>query len=233
MEKREGKTLLILAIMTSMLLSIVAIVPASAPAATLGVEPDKIINPALQAGSTFKLEVWVRNVANLAGVEFKLSYNTTILDATLIEYGGIFGGTYFEWIKTINDAEGWLHYSISEYFGEPPFTGDGRVANITFTVDSYGSSVLDLYETALGDEIIPPNPIDHTVLDSYFRNKLTGDADGDRTVNVFDILKVKYHWYPGPPAGAGGYDRDVDCDDDGSINVFDILVVKANWGNSI
>ncbi len=66
-------------------------------------------------------------------------------------------------------------------------------------------------------------------VDDYW---LPGDADRDRTVNVFDILKVKYHWYPGPPLGPGGYDPNVDLNDDGAINVFDILIVKANWGKT-
>ena len=131
MMKISGKVLLVLAVATSMLFGVM-VPPASAQETTIGVEPDKMINSALQAGMTFKVGVWVRNVADLAGVEFKLGYNTTVLTATLIEYGGIFGETYFMWTSTINDAGGYLHYSISERWGEPQLLTSGylRLAEI-------------------------------------------------------------------------------------------------------
>jgi len=294
---------------------------------TIGVEPENIVDPTLGKGQTFKVEVWIRNVANLAGVEFKLGYNTTILNATKIDYGGIFGPTYFQLIRKIYDVEeyiyndldnsgnvtvgdvrlnavppfavgssvapsdadigsplvifmgtdapyekhrenvnvnnvydpgeyiysdldksgavsagdvrlsptssyssgstvvpgdadtgeslimfvgvgapyekhrenvevdaqydpgGYLHYSIMEQFLEPPFTGDGRVANITFTVDSEGESLLDLYLTKLGDSSAPPNPITHMTNDSYFANVYVHDvAVTDIAVSTNDVF---------------------------------------------
>ena len=230
----DCRTLLVLAFSTSMLLSIATVDLASAQATTIGVEPDKKVDIALQAGSTFKVEVWVRNVANLNGVEFKMSYDTTILTATLIEYGEIFGSTYFEWIKTINDAEGWLHYSITEYFGEPPFTGDGRVANITFTVDSYGSCTLDLYGTALGDNILPPNPIEHAVIDGYFSNKILGDVNGDGTVDSSDLLDFSeaYGSIAGPPPSPN-WNSECDLMWDGKVDVSDLFSLGRNYGESM
>jgi len=279
---------------------------------TIGIEPTHIVDSILVKGQNFTVEVWVRNVANLAGVAFKLGYNTTVLNATLIEYGGIFGPTHFPLISKIYDVEeyiysdvdntgtvtvgddrlnvvppyaagstvalgdvdigaslvtfmgtdapyekhqeninvnnvydsgeyiysdrdnggtvtvgddrlnvvppyaagstvalgdvdigaslvtfksttdpfekhrenaqvnaqydpgGYLHYSIMEAFGEPAFTGSGRVANITFTVDSPGESLLDLFYTYLGDELA--QPIYHTTIDGYFANMYVHDV---------------------------------------------------------
>ena len=168
MEKMKGKTLLCLTLVTLMLLSVFMIGPVSAPSTTIGVEPDWIVDPGLGPGSTFTVEIWVRDVADLAGLEFHLGYDTTVLTATLIEYGDIFGATYFPLISEINDTEGYLHYSIMEMFGEPGFYGDGRAAIINFTVDSVGASALDLYDTKLGDSSAPPVPIVHEALDGYF-----------------------------------------------------------------
>lgn len=124
--------------------------------------------------------------------------------------------------------------------GEPytavwPVTGGGMIANITVR-PNYGAAYLDLWGTILLEPGLQPpytpTPIAHTAIDAYFRNTLTGDVNGDKIVNILDIVKVKYHWFPGPPLGAGGYNRNVDVNDDGSINILDIVAVKANWGRS-
>jgi len=178
----KGKTLLCLAIVASMLLGLVMVGPVSAQATTIGVEPASIVNPSLGPGSTFRVSIWIRNVANLAGLEFKLGYNTTVLTATTITYGGIFGPSYFPLISTIDDAAGFCFYGIMEAFGEPAFTGSARAANITFSVDSVGQSVLDLYETKLGDSASPPVPIVHDVLDGSFSNM--AGVQYDLTISV-------------------------------------------------
>jgi len=135
------------------------------PTTMIAVEPATTLNPALEPGSTFTVEIWVRDVADLAGAEFKLNYDTTILTATTIAYGGIFGATYFPLTSKIYDASGYLYYAIMEYFGEPGFTGDGRVATITFTVDSEGESILALYATILGNSAA--QPIDHIAVNGF------------------------------------------------------------------
>jgi len=168
----KGEVLFCLAFAILMLLCVFIIGPVIAPSTTIGVEPDSIVDPGLGPGSTFTVEIWIRGVVDLAGFEFKLGYDTTVLTATSIEYGGIFGPTRFDLIGAIYDDAGYLHYAVMEAFGEPSFTGDGRAAIITFSVDSVGESTLDLYETILGDSSVPPMPIVHVALDGYFRNVL-------------------------------------------------------------
>jgi len=122
-------------------------------------------------------------------------------------------------------------------------TGSGVLVTIEFLVTGYGCTGLDInlsgnLRTMLlnstmvndvpGEIVLSPE----NVHSGYFRNKLTGDANGDGIVNVFDVLKVKY-CLSGPPPGPGGYERNVDINDDGLINVFDILIVKVNLGRSI
>jgi len=122
-------------------------------------------------------------------------------------------------------------------------TGSGVLVTVEFLVTGYGCTGLDvslsgdlrtmLLNSTLVNGVpgeIPLAP--ENVHSGYFRNKLSGDANGDRFVDVFDVLKVKYH-RSGPPPGPGGYERNVDINDDGVIDVFDILIVKANLGRSI
>jgi parallel beta-helix repeat protein len=57
-----------------------------------------------------------------------------------------------------------------------------------------------------------------------------GDVNGDRAVNVYDILAVKSRW--GTTPASPDWTPEYDCNDDDTINVFDILTIKANWGKS-
>jgi hypothetical protein len=61
--------------------------------------------------------------------------------------------------------------------------------------------------------------------------KYAGDANNDGTIDVFDILTIKYHC-SGPPAGPGAYDVNADMNADGKIDVFDILIAKENLGQT-
>ena len=159
--RMKGKTLLCLAFVTSMLLGTAMISPVGAQSTTFGVEPPSIVD--LLPGSTVTVEIWIRNVTDLQILEFHLGYNTTVLNATSIAYGGIFGDTYFLWGSEIWDDLGWLAYSISPPLPVTPFNGSGRAAIINFTVDSLGDSALDLYETALRDS--DGQLIDHETID--------------------------------------------------------------------
>jgi len=148
--------------------------------ATGSVYPTISVYPTTYKGEsiaeTFKINVTIQEVTDLAGVEFRLGYNTSVLTATQIDYGGIFGDDHLLWTSFINDAGGWLHYSISRDYGKPSFNGSAVVATITFEVTELGSTVLDLYETQLGNSVVPPSPIIHTVIDGFFFNEPFHDA---------------------------------------------------------
>ena len=56
--------------------------------------------------------------------------------------------------------------------------------------------------------------------------KLTGDVNGDRTVNIFDLVIA---------AGSFGKTGAVlmgDVNGDGSVNIFDLVIVAGNFGQS-
>jgi len=219
------------------------------------VVPETTIDETLTPGNTYTISIytdydWDTDVWSW---QFSLTYNPAVLNGTTVVNGdlittvknasavfipGDFNNTKGELDVTVGFFDP-AYYDPPEYFST---SGPGTLAIVSFDVIGYGSSDIVLLETKTRlDGVI--GSFTYSIINGlvdwdhlghgYFKNTLTGDADGDGTVNVFDILKVKYHWYPGPPAGAGGYDRDVDCDDDGSINVFDILIVKANWGDSV
>jgi len=116
----------------------------TAEGATTIVSMDPSSYTAEDIGVTMQINITLQDVTDLAGFEFKLAYDTTILTATEIEYGGIFGENYWPLINVIYDEEGWLGFSCMQMFGEDPVDGSGRAAILNFTVDSYGSSIRDI-----------------------------------------------------------------------------------------
>ena len=212
------------------------------PGPTVFMDPVKIIDETKQAGSFVSFHVDISDVTDLYTWQLNVSWNPSILTVSDINAGEFLlrtGSTdktaayQLGYVVNATDyANGYACISesiLGEVAGE---TGSGRLVSIEFEVVGYGCTDLnisisgDLPTTLLNSA---GSGMTYTETGGYFRNKRTGDANADTDVNVFDILKVKHHWYPGPPVGAGGYERNVDINDDGSINVFDILIVKANW----
>jgi hypothetical protein len=95
------------------------------------------------------------------------------------------------------------------------------VPNVNYTISAEADVVAG--ELAIADNIF---------VDGEVFVKIAGDANGDGTVDIFDVGTVSAHWYPGPPVGPLGYDWHVDINDDGAIDIFDIGIVSANWRRS-
>ena len=65
--------------------------------------------------------------------------------------------------------------------------------------------------------------------DDFFR--LYGDATGDGTVNVFDLLQFRQAF--NSQAGDSNFNSGLDATGDGRVNVFDLLRFRQNFGKSV
>jgi hypothetical protein len=119
----------------------------------------------------FKVDVKVANVINLTCYEFKLYWNTTLLDfdyACIIEIWPL----QIKWEK-IDESLGryWLGVAAR---GEDQFTGDTTLIELYFKVKydpiypNNVHSLLDLDETVLGDTSEPIKAIPHMVRDGEY-----------------------------------------------------------------
>ena len=194
-------------------------------------------------GDKFLVHINVTDVTDLFTWQLNLTWNPAVLNFTKkVTYGDFLFRTdspdKTSRIVPIAGGDnvtgyGWVAETVlGDYDG---VTGSGRLVSLEFQVVGYGAT--DLAISTVGD--LPTTllnsagtPIAFTSFDGYFRNALSGDATLDGIVDVFDVLKVKYH-RSGPPPGPGGYLREADVNEDGSIDVFDILSVKANLGRSV
>lgn len=151
---------------------------------------------ATELGETFTIDISISNVDNLRAFEFKLSYNTTLLDAVQVAQGPFFSapqGAFIIKLET-NETTGlvWVNMSLSDL--EASKSSSGTLATVTFIVTFAPSSpsrtwcVLDLQESVLYDSAkaqIPHDSIDGL----YFWKTVLDDPSG--TGLKFDLTTQK------------------------------------------
>jgi len=117
----------------------------------LFIDPPSLYFETLIPGKRFSVNVTVADVTDLRSYEFKLSFNTRMLDvvsAAFLPEANLPVGNFF-----VNDTEGviWMN---ATYDGDPVTTDDiVAVAAITFRMMDRGTSPLHLYDTTLTDSL--------------------------------------------------------------------------------
>lgn len=139
----------------------------NATATEIYVDPSSITP---EVGEPFSVNVSIVGVSDLYGWDFKLYYNSTILNGTAISEGGFLksGGSTFM-IVNFTDKYNVTHGRLSAgclltEIGANGVDGDGVLATVNFTTKVEGGpSVLKLSGTKLSDS--KANPISHQAAD--------------------------------------------------------------------
>jgi len=136
--------------------------------------------------STFRIDVMVYNVTVLYAWQFRLSWNTDVLEFVSVAEGPFLNssGAYPSFfVSKINYTAGWV-YAASTLIGvgrEASATGSGVLATVTFKAKGLGQSALDLWHTMLIN--FDAVKISHSVEDGYF--------DNQALIASFDYLPLK------------------------------------------
>ena len=117
------------------------------PATTIFVNPP---TSTVAYGKNFVINIEISDVSDLYGWEFKLRWNSTLLDALTVTEGNFLkqGGSTFFWPK-INNTEGYILVDCTLLGNVPGINGSGTLATVKFYVEGAGESILDLYDTIL------------------------------------------------------------------------------------
>lgn len=136
-------------------------------------DPPRVVPPQhLIPSENFTINVNVFKVTDLHSFEFRLAYNTTLLDVLEIAEGSFmtgFGDTGF--ISNINETLGFVEAIITliDPTGAATTPGNETLARVTFNIAEIGETDLDLYDTKLTDPA--STVIKHYAFDGYFSNK--------------------------------------------------------------
>jgi outer membrane protein assembly factor BamB len=203
---------------------------------------------------TFAVNVTVANVTNLFAYDFKLYWNTTLLDCTGVNITiPVEWETNFIIVKNETSEEiGRYWLAISALYPAPPLNGTINLVSLTFNVTYKGdikavyektfNTTLELRESLLLNyEIldIPHNLFDSTV---RVRLQLIGDIWGlgqkpDGKVDMRDIAFAAKLF--GSVKGDSRYDPRADITGetylvpDGKIDMRDIALIARNFGKRL
>jgi hypothetical protein len=138
-------------------------------AAKLYVDPPSIVDPTLVPSENFLVNVSIANATEVYSFEFKLGFDPNVLNATSVELGDFFPSSVVP-LEEINNVVGYVLFSATLESPEPPKSGNGTLAAITFHVEDFGASALELFDTSLGDQT--GEPLSHSTADGSFNNIL-------------------------------------------------------------
>ena len=214
------------------------LVPQTVVALTI---PDVSTNPLTptvgRLGRTFEVNVTITNVTNLYGYEFKLSYNTTLLDVIDVKNGTFFPLPPASIVVKMeaNDTIGVVWVAVSLLNPEQPRNGSGVLARITFNSTyavQYPQSLdcpLHFFDGVFCDK--NANLISVNFVDGLYRFvPLRGDINGDGVVDMRDIGIACAAF--GSNFGDPNWDNAVDLNSDGKIDMRDIVMVCSEFGNA-
>jgi hypothetical protein len=107
----------------------------------------------------------------------------------------------------------------------------GQIMNLTFVWDttgySYGNYVVSATALPVPGET---DTADNTFIDGTIFLTITGDVDGDRDVDIFDIVRITTIYqvsYPDP-----AWDPNADIIESGKIDIFDVVAAAGNYQQS-
>jgi hypothetical protein len=178
----------------SMILSLILSLGKASAITTLYVDPSSVTST-----DEFTIDINVNGVTDLYGFEFKLEYDTSILDATGVTIDPFFTGdgecntenNCFLLKNETRDSNGLVWVAAALLNPAAPKSGSGTLATITFQVTGSGSCALDLYDSILGDN--DANPIDHSPIDGYFssiESACYSDINDDGIVDIYDAITL-------------------------------------------
>jgi hypothetical protein len=199
---------------------------ASADAATaVMVEP---ASNKVGIGDTFTVDIFVNPDTAIAGAQFNLSFDVSVVTANDVTEGNLLsqgGAPTFFMSGTINNVAG----TITNVAGAVAARGEtvsqpGTFATVSFTAGTaVGTSALDLSNVIVGNLQGQAVPI--IVSDGSVTVCPDWDVNLDLGINVLDMVLVGQHW---GETGAAHWIRG-DVNRDGEINVLDMILVGQHW----
>ena len=188
--------------------------------------------PVIHAGDTFTLDLNIENIHNLAGWQFDIAFDPTMLEAVEVSEGDFLnpeGGATFFQEGSIDNATGKITKFSSARLSEEGVSGRGALLSVTFTAKTTGQTQLRLENfqlAAITGESIPAGLPE--VVITIEGQLATGDVNRDGQVSILDMVLVARQFGETVPANSA-----VDVNGDGVISILDLIIVAAHLGEVI
>ena len=187
--------------------------------------------PTIHAGETFTLDLNAADVYDLAGWQFDITFDASVLEVLEVKEGEFLktgGGTTFFQKGSIDNATGKITKLSSARLSEVGVSGTGTLLSVTFTAKAGGETRLSVHNVQLGSitgRIITAGP--HEVLLTIEGELAIGDVNRDGVVSILDMIQVS--GYLGEDASAN---PEADVNGDGVVSILDLIAVASHLGES-
>ena len=185
----------------------------------------------IHTGDTFTLDIRAENITDLAGWQFDIAFDPTILEAVNVSEGDflkIDGGSTFLQSGSIDNAAGKITGLSAAKLSTQGVSGTGVLVQVRFKAKSRGETELALqkfqFGSATGDSI-PAGP--HEVRIVVEERLTTGDVNRDGVVSILDLILVAQQLGKRVTAGSA-----VDVNGDGVVSILDLIRVAQGIAGS-
>ena len=185
----------------------------------------------IHIGDTFTFDVRAENVSGLAGWQFDIAFDSTVLEALDVSEGDFLktdGESTFFQQGRIDNTAGKITGLKSARLSDSGVSGSGNVLQIKFKAKSHGETRVALQNFKFGSstgETIPAGP--HEIHITVEQSLPTGDVNRDGVVNILDLIRVARQLGKSVPANSP-----VDINGDGVVNIFDLTLVAQGIGGA-
>ena len=170
--------------------------------------------PEIYIGDTFTLNISARYVFDLAGWQFDIAFDPTVLEAIGVNEGDLLKSdgksTFFRKGK-IDNKSGKITGLSSARLSKESVYGAGMLLSVTFSAKTAGETPVRLKQVQLGSGrgvAITSDP--HEVIISIQDPPATGDVNRDGRVSILDIILIAQHFGENAPSNSA-----VDVNGDG------------------
>ena len=228
---QQGKNVLLVAVLTrSQTSAFFGFEPGTDYIVTMGVGYAFSHTP-IHTGDTFTLDIRAENVTDLAGWQFDIAFDPTILEAINVSEGDflkINGSSTFFQKGSIDNATGKITGLSAARLSTQGMTGTGTLLQVTFKAKSAGETQLTLQNFQFGSvtgDSIPAGP--HEIRITVEGRLATGDVNRDGVVSILDLILVAQQLGKRVPAGSP-----VDVNGDGVVSILDLIRIAQRIGST-
>ena len=185
----------------------------------------------IHSGETFTLDISAEDVFDLAGWQFNIKFDPTVLEAVDVSEGAFLKtdgvNTLFQ-SGSINNAAGKIEGLSAIRLSTQGVTGTGTVLQVTFKAKSPGETELALQNFEFADitgQHIPAGPQQIRIV--VEEQLATGDANRDGRVSILDLVLIAQQLGNSVPP-----DSPVDLNGDGVVSILDLVLAVREMGNT-
>ena len=227
---QQGKNVLLVAVLTrSQTSAFFGFEPGTEYTVSMGVGYTFSQTP-IHTGDTFTLDIRAENITDLAGWQFDIAFNPTILEAIDVSEGNFLkmGSTTLFQGGAIDNVAGKIGGLSAARLSTQGVTGTGTLVQVQFKAKAAGETELTLQNFQFGSttgEAIPAGP--HQIRITVGEGLATGDVNRDGVVSILDLILIAQQLGRRVAAGSP-----VDLNGDSVVSILDLILTARSLGNT-